>query len=168
MAPVLPARHPHRARRTVTTMAAGVLLSLVTAGCGLDGLDGLVGQSEAAPEPAPASPTKMTAKNVRSFYGLVNHAYGEQDAARMCQLHDPAFIDRLLEQAARRGVAITTCEQLFQTVFVAEPDGYADRLSNVRVKGRTATLMSGDDQWRIGMVDGRMVVVDQKTGRARR
>lgn len=105
----------------------------------------------------------MSEVNVQSFYALASEAYRLRDAERLCLMHAPAYRDKVVRQAVKGGLQVETCEDLFAILFAAEPDGYLDQLSKVRVKGRTATLMSGDDPWRISMVDGRMMIVDPVT-----
>jgi len=154
-------RRQRQRRRPVSTLATAAAVCLGATACGVD----LISEGEeGAPvvQPAPSTPIKMTEKSVRSFYALASEAYRTRDAEQLCSMHQESYAHAMVEQAAAAGLEVTTCAEVWQIVFAAEPTGYMDQLSNVRVKGKTVTFRSGDDPWRVRVIRDEMKIVAPK------
>ncbi|MGH3345549.1 MAG: hypothetical protein ACRDO4_01090 [Nocardioides sp.] len=158
--PITSRKPLRRLHRPFQVLALATTLSLGATGCGGD----LFGGSEAVQSTpdAPGGSVKMNEGTVRSFYARASEAYRTRDAATICAMTQPSYAKAMVEKAVDNGLQISTCEQLWGVLFVADPDGYADRLSDVKVKGKTATFFSGDDPWRVQLIRGEMKIVAPK------
>lgn len=148
------------ARLLRTTSAAAIVaaLCLGTTACGSD-LFGS-GDADATPteQPGQGAQAKPTAASVRAFYSRTTKAYRAGDARQLCRMTQPGYAAAMVEEAAAAGLDVSTCPEVWQLVIDVDPEGYQDKLSEVAVRGRTATLLSGDDPWRLRFVGGKWLI----------
>jgi len=163
----VPTPHPSTNRthlrwlRNTLHVALATTLCWAATACG----GGLLGDGEAEAPAAPSEPpaiVKVNEKSVRSFYALASEAYRTRDADTLCQMTQPSYAAALVEAAAAAGLQFSTCQEVWQSAFAVDPDGYMDRLSDIVVKGRSATFLSGGDPWRVRLVRGEMKIVAPK------
>ncbi len=148
--------HLRRLRRTLHVVFATTLCWGATA-CG-----GLLGDGEAEAPAAPSKPAaivKVNEKSVRSFYALASEAYRTRDADTLCQMTQPSYAAAMVEAAVAAGLQFSTCQEVWRSAFAVDPNGYMDRLSDIVVKGKSATFLSGGDPWRVRLVGGEMKIV---------
>lgn len=158
----VPCQRPLRSRDRrpgrILGTAIAVALCFGTTACGASPF----GEDDADPAltPGQRAQAKPTVKSVRAFYARASDAYRTKDARRLCTMMQPRYAAAMVRQAANAGVDASNCREMWQVVFQADPDGYKDKISNVAVKGRTATFVSGDDPWRLRFVEGKWLIVD--------
>jgi hypothetical protein len=153
-----PSRIRDRRPGRILGTAIAVALCFGTTACG----DTPFGDDDADRAQAPGlrAQAKPTVKSVRAFYARASDAYRTKDAHRLCTMMQPRYAAAMVRQAANAGLDASTCREMWQVVFRADPDGYKDKISRVSVKGRTATFVSGDDPWRLRFVHGKWLIVD--------
>jgi hypothetical protein len=151
-----------RQARLFRTLGAAVItaaLCLGTTACS----DDLLGSADPGVTPAEKTgeraKSKLTEKSVRAFYARASKAYRTGNARQLCRMTQPAFAANMIKQAAASGLDVSTCPEVWRVVFQSDPDGYKDKISKVQVKGRTATFLSGNDPWRLRLIDGEWRIV---------
>jgi hypothetical protein len=133
-------------------------LGLGTTACSGD-VGGTDPASTAGERPGEGTKSKPTEKPVRAFYARASRAYRTGNARQLCRMTQPAFAASMVREASARGLDVSTSPGMWQFVFQSDPDGYKDKISNVDVKGRTATFLSGNDPWRLRLIHGKCRIV---------
>jgi hypothetical protein len=152
-------RQQRRLRRVLTTTALAAALCLATTACGDDLLGGeLVGRPSNVEFDQAAKP-KPTEKSVRAFYARASRAYRTGNARQLCRMTLPDYAKAMVNRAAAGGVAVSSCPELWRFAISSDPQGHREKVSKIVVKGKTATLLSGNDPWRLRWVHGKWLIV---------
>ena len=155
-------RQPRRVRPTLRVVGLAVAVGLGVSGCGsglFDGADLEGAPKEKRGQHAQAKPTE---KSVRAFYARASNAFRRGDARQLCEMTHPGYAKAMVSEAAAAGVDVTSCPEAWRMVFRLDPKGYKDKITDVAVKGRTATFRSGGDPWRIRLIHGEWLIVDPR------
>lgn len=148
-----------RLRRTLGATAIAAALCLGATACSNNLLGGA--DTDATPKQKHSQRTqgKPTEKSVRAFYARATDAYRTRNAHQLCKMTQPAYAAAMVKEATDAGLDVSTCPEMWQAVIEFEPKAYKDKVTKISVKGKTATLLSGDDPWRLRLVHGKWLMV---------